>query len=246
MENDFERKYHALEEKHWWFVGRREIILSLVGKYYPGREGIKILEIGCSGGPLLKSLLAQGYSYIYGIDNSREAIRLCKRRGLKNVFLMDGAKLNFNNGEFDLIIASDVLEHIQDDEKAVREWKRILKGGGTIICFVPALKALWSKHDEANEHCRRYRKKDLKNIFAKNDFKIVKASYWNIILFLPVLLYRLLMRFFLKEYSGHQLKKSNYTLNYLLNKFLRIENFFLNIGVSYPIGISVFVIAKKA
>jgi SAM-dependent methyltransferase len=246
MKSDFERKYHALEEKHWWFVGRREIILSLAGKYYPGRERTKILEIGCSGGPLLKSLLSQGYSYIYGIDNSREAIRLCKRRGLKNVFLMDGVKPNFNSEEFDLIIASDVLEHIQDDEKAVKEWKRILKRDGVIICFVPALKALWSKHDEANEHRRRYTKKDLENIFAKNDFKIIKSSYWNIILFLPTFFYRLLTRAFLEEYSSHQLKKSNYILNFLLSKLLRIENFFLNIGVSYPIGISVFVIAKKA
>jgi SAM-dependent methyltransferase len=245
MKSAFEKKYHLLEEKHWWFVGRREIILALAGKYYHGRKKIKILEIGCSGGPLLEILSSHGYSDVVGIDNSKKAILLCKERGFKNVFLMNGVKPHFKDEEFDLIIASDVLEHILDDDNAVKEWKRNLKREGIIICFVPAFRALWSKHDEDNKHCRRYTKRELQNIFAKNDFSILKASYWNIILFFPTLFYRLLMRSFLKRYSGDQLKKSNYVLNHLLSKLLSIENFFLKIGLSYPIGISVFVVAKK-
>jgi len=245
MKVNFEKRYHFLEEKHWWFVGRRELILAFAGKYYPHRKRIKILEIGCSGGPLLKLLLSLGYSRVIGIDNSKEAIQLCKERDLKNVFLMDGAKTHFNSGEFDLIIASDVLEHIRDDENAVKEWRRILKKEGIIICFVPAFKALWSKHDEDNKHWRRYTKKDLEDIFKKNHFKIIRSSCWNIALFLPTLCYRFLTMSFLKGSSTLQLKESNYVLNYLLSKLLSIENFFLNIGANYPIGISVFVIAKK-
>lgn len=245
MRNFFERQYHLLEEKHWWFVGRREIILALVRKCYPDRKRIKILEIGCSGGLLLKSLSSQGYSYIYGIDKSREAIRLCKERGFKDVLLMDGVKPDFNSGEFDLIIASDVLEHIQDDDKAVKEWRRLLKTEGVIICFVPALRALWSKHDEDNGHWRRYTKKELEDMFAKNDFEIIRSSYWNSAIFLPALCYRLLMMSLLKRSSAIQLKKINYLLNYFLIKILSAENFFLNIGANYPIGFSTFVIAKK-
>jgi SAM-dependent methyltransferase len=245
MRNDFEKKYHLLEEKHWWFVGRREIILALARKYYLDRKRIKILEIGCSGGPLLKLLVSRGYSGVVGIDNSKEAIQLCKARGFKDVFLMDGVSPQFDCEEFDLIIASDVLEHIQDEERAVKEWKRVLKKGGIIICFVPALTALWSKHDEDNEHCRRYTKKDLKDIFAKNDFKIIRSSYWNIALFFPMLLYRLVTRTFLKKSLTSQLKESNYALNLFLSKLLLIENFFLAMGINYPIGISVFAVAKK-
>ena len=73
----------------------------------------------------------------------------------------------------------------------------------------------------------------------------MKSSYWNIILFLPALFYRVLAKSFFKESLIDQLKETNYTLNYLLKKILSIENFFLNIGIRYPIGISVFVIAKK-
>jgi SAM-dependent methyltransferase len=245
MKVNFEKKYHSLEEKHWWFVGRREIIVALTRKYRPGGEGIKILEIGCSGGPLLKLLVSLGYSRVVGIDNSKEAIQLCKKRGFKDVFLMDGVSPQFDREDFDLIIASDVLEHILDDDQAVKEWKRILKREGIIICFVPAFKALWSKHDDDNEHQRRYSKKDLEGIFAKNGFKIIRSSYWNITLFLPTLFYRFLARAFLKKSLATQLKKSNYALNLFLSKLLIIENFFLEIGINYPIGISVFAVAKK-
>jgi SAM-dependent methyltransferase len=245
MQSDFENRYHLLEEKHWWFISRREIILALIKKYYHSRKRIKILEIGCSGGPLLNLLSSHGYSQIFGIDISKKAVRLCRARGFKDVFPMNGAKPHFDSGEFDLIIASDVLEHIQDDEKAVKEWRRLLKREGTIICFVPAFESLWSKHDEDNEHCRRYTKTDLEKIFVKNGLKIIRSSYWNIALFLPTLCYRFLMRTFFKQSLIHQLKESNYALNYLLKKILSIENFFLDIGANYPFGISFFAIAKK-
>jgi len=245
MKANFEKKYHLLEKKHWWFVGRREIILTLIRRYYHDKKQIKILEIGCSGGPLLNLLVSQGYAQVFGIDISKKAVQLCKESGFKNVFLMDGTEPHFDGEEFDLIIASDVLEHIQDDEKAVKEWRRLLKKKGVIICFVPAFKFLWSKHDEDNDHCRRYTKKELENTFTNNDFKIIRSSYWNIALFLPTLFYRFLTKTFFKESLIHQLKESNYALNYLLRKLLSMENFFLNIGVNYPIGISVFAIAKK-
>jgi len=245
MEHHFEDIYHSLEENHWWFVGRRELILALARKYYSGRKGIKILEIGCSGGPLLNLLVSQGYHQIFGIDISKKAVQLCKARGFKNVFLMDGANPHFDGEEFDLIIASDVLEHIQDDEKAVKEWRRFLKTEGIIICFVPALRALWSKHDEDNEHWRRYTKKTLQDIFVKNNFTIARSSYWNIALFIPTLFYRFLMRIFFKESAKYQLTENKYALNWLLSKLLRIENFFLIMGVNCPIGVSVFVVAKK-
>jgi len=193
----------------------------------------------------LNLLLSEGYSQIFGIDISKKAIQLCKGRGFINVFLMDGVTPNFESEEFDLIIASDVLEHIKDDEKAVKKWKRILKKGGFIICFAPALRVLWSKHDEDNEHYRRYTKKGLEHIFEKNALKIMRSSYWNIALFLPTLFYRFLTRFFLREFSANQLKENNYLLNFFLNQLLRIENSLLRMGINYPIGISVFIIAQK-
>jgi SAM-dependent methyltransferase len=245
MQNDFERKYHLLEEKHWWFVGRREIVIKLIKKYFPRRHDIKILEIGCSGGPLLNLLLSRGYSQSTGIDISKEAIALCKARGFKNVFLMDGANPHFANEQFDVIIASDVLEHIQNDKRAVLGWQRNLKKGGFLICFVPALNILWSKHDEDNKHYRRYTKKDLEYLFKENGYNIIRSSYWNVALFLPILCYRFLVRTLLNKSSTSQLRYGNNFSNILLIQLLRIENTLLSIGINYPIGVSVFVIAQK-
>jgi SAM-dependent methyltransferase len=245
MRNDFEKKYHLLEEKHWWFVGRREIVLKLIKKIFPRRKDIKILEVGCSGGPLLKLLLSQGYSQSEGIDNSKEAIRLCNERGFKNVFLMDGVNLNFDSEQFDVIIASDVLEHIQNDKRAVKGWQRNLKKGGFIICFVPALSILWSKHDEDNKHYRRYTKKSLKYLFKENGYNIIRSSYWNVALFLPILCYRFLVKTLPSKSSTSQLRDGSNFLNILLIQLLRIENALLSIGINYPIGVSVFVIAQK-
>jgi SAM-dependent methyltransferase len=246
MKIEFERMYHSVEEKHWWFVGRRETILKLIKHNIPQRKDIKILEIGCSGGPLLRLLLSQGYSQVVGIDNSKEAITLCKERGLKNVFIMNGATPHFNNEQFDVIIASDVLEHIQNDKRAIMGWQKILKRGGIIICFVPALRILWSKHDEDNKHYKRYTKKDLEYLFTENNsFTIVRSSYWNIALFLPILFYRFLTKALATKSSTSQLRDGNFFSNILLIQLLRIENALLNIGINYPIGVSVFVIAQK-
>jgi 2-polyprenyl-3-methyl-5-hydroxy-6-metoxy-1,4-benzoquinol methylase len=247
MKTDFERKYHSVEEKHWWFVGRREIILKLIKQKFPQRKDIKILEIGCSGGPLLSLLLSQGYSQVAGIDNSKKAITLCEERGLKNVFFMEGTAPHFDSEQFDVIIASDVLEHIQNGKRAVKAWQRIVKKGGIIICFVPALRILWSKHDEDNKHYKRYTKKNLEYLFAENNsFTIVRSSYWNIALFLPILFFRFFMRLLASKSSASQLRHGNNFINILLIQLLRIENTLLSMGINYPIGVSVFVIAQKA
>jgi len=247
MKADFEEKYHSLEEKHWWFIARREIILKLLGKIAPQRKGVKILEIGCSGGPLIESLVAEGYRDTYGIDVSKEAVQRCREKGLGNVVKMDGAETSFDDEAFDVIIASDVLEHIRDDGTAVAEWKRIVKRGGFLICFVPAFSLLWSKHDESNEHYRRYTKGGLERLFRRNKFSIIRASYWDTTLFFPVLLYRLVLRgACLGTLSANQLNAANHLLNVCLTGLLRIENSLLSRGVNFPFGISVFVIAQRA
>ena len=109
MKKLYEIKYHLLEEKHWWFKGRRDIIFRLIKNL---NKKSKILEIGCSGGPLLKFLNKHGFNNTFGIDISKDAILYCKKKGLENVFFMDGTKTKFKNNFFDLIISSDSLEHI--------------------------------------------------------------------------------------------------------------------------------------
>jgi SAM-dependent methyltransferase len=243
MDETYEAKYHLQEEKHWWFETRRDIIINLLKR--SGRNS-KILEIGCSGGPLIRALNELGYKNVQGIDISRDAIDLCRRREIHDVFVMDGSKPEFEDGQFDIVIASDVLEHIEDEEKALSEWNRILRPAGKLIVFVPAFEILWSKHDAANHHYRRYSKSELIRVLEKAEFEIDRSSYWNFILFFPTTLVRLMQRILSKygQKSGDQLVKLNPVANKILVYLVKSENILLKV-LNFPVGVSVFATASK-
>lgn len=237
-------KYHELEENHWWFVGRRDIIFRLVKDY---RRDMEILEVGCSGGVLIEFLKRQGFTKLHGIDIDEKAIEICRQRGINEVGVADAQETGFKDQQFDVLIASDVLEHIKHEDEALLEWHRILKPGGKLIIFVPAFKFLWSNHDEVNRHFRRYSKSGLIKTLEKNDFKTEKVSYWNFSLFFPISLVRLSQ----KILSGKRKRVSDqlYELNTFVNKtlayMLKLENKFLSTGITLPVGVSLFIIERK-
>ncbi len=244
MELSYASKYHRLEEDHWWFSARRDMIYKLIKNYHRDSE---ILEIGCSGGPLIKFLKGQGFNNIQGIDINEAAIEICKQKGINNVRVADARKTGFKDQQFDIVIASDVLEHIKDEAEAASEWRRILKPGGKLFIFVPAFKFLWSKHDEVNCHYRRYTKSALINVLGGYGFKINRSSYWNICLFLPVAIIRILQRVFAMKTrkTGDQLQETNPVINKIFGYLLRFENKLLASGINYPFGISVFAVAER-
>lgn len=207
----------------------------------------KILEIGCSGGPLIRALNSLGYKNVYGIDISQDAVDLCKRKGIRNINLMDGSRTDFDDGQFEVIIASDVLEHIKDEQNALSEWNRILKPTGLLIVFVPAFESLWSKHDEANQHYRRYSKSGLLRALESANFEVRRSSYWNFILFFPTCLVRLIQRISLNGWQsrkGDQHLEINTLVNEILVRLVKAENQLLSV-VNFPVGVSVFATARK-
>ncbi|MFH1685461.1 MAG: class I SAM-dependent methyltransferase [Candidatus Micrarchaeota archaeon] len=239
MDKQYEKKHHALEKTHWWFIARRNMIHRMLKKT---DKKTRILDLGCCGGSLLLSLQKQGFSNLHGIDLSENAIKLCKSRGLPNVFLMNGEKMKFNNNSFDIVLVSDVLEHIQDDAAAIAESFRILKPSGKLIVFVPAFDFLWSGHDEVLAHHRRYSAKTLNEKLMSAGFLIRRTSYWNFFLFIPTLLLKFIQKFSRK--TTDQLYESNSIVNFILIKLLFFENFLLE-HINFPFGVSVFSIAEK-
>jgi SAM-dependent methyltransferase len=251
MKQAYEAQYHLLEETHWWFLGRRQIVRSLVHSsalQLKADRHCHILEIGCSGGPLLKQLQADGYDQVTGIDISPDAIELCRQRGLIGTQVMDAQKTTFDDGSFDVIIASDVLEHLADAPQALREWHRLLRPGGRLIVFVPAFMFLWSRHDEANNHFRRYRRTELKHRLIQCGFFVQRSSYWNFSLFLPVALIRWVKRRFggTTETTAHgDLEKPSCLINWLLSTLLSFENQLIRAGLNWPCGVSVMAVGQK-
>ncbi|MDD4604648.1 MAG: class I SAM-dependent methyltransferase, partial [Bacteroidales bacterium] len=163
---------------------------------------------------------------------------------LKNVLVKDGENTGFEDGKFDLIIASDILEHIKNEEEALLEWYRILRPGGKLILFVPAFNFLWSSYDEFNFHYRRYTKSYFLKKIVKAGFKVELTSYWNFILFLPIALVRIGTRLLNTRSRPDRIFEINRYVNRLLLYLIRFENWLLGL-IRLPIGVSLFAVVKK-
>jgi trans-aconitate methyltransferase len=243
VKDEFENLYHQVETEHFWFKSRRRYINSLLRHEAKDKS---VLDIGCSSGILLNELHALGFSKsnLYGVDISEKAIENCKKNGIENSFVMDGAKIELNR-QFDIIIASDCLEHIENDAEALSNWYSQLKKNGTLYIFVPAFMALWSQHDLVNMHYRRYTKRELVSKLKQSHFKIHKSSYWNFLLFIPLIIVRPLSNLFSKNkqnVSGNLDKPGAF--NKLLFHIINTENKILKV-FNFPFGVSTFCIAKK-
>ncbi|MBI3335408.1 MAG: class I SAM-dependent methyltransferase [Candidatus Portnoybacteria bacterium] len=245
MDKDFEQLYLRAPENHWWLKSRREAILGMIKHCH---RNSRIIEIGCGGGALLSDLRRIGFNNITGVDNSAEAINACKGKGLRDVYQLDGAKLDFRDNSFDMVVASDVLEHIEDDTLALKEWHRILSTKGLVIIFVPAFSFLWSKHDELNHHYRRYTRRMLCDRLEKTGFKIERSGYWSILLFMPLCLARFVENFFGRNFVKTLPQKKSISvdiLNSLLSGLMGIENYALFKGIDFPFGASFYAISRK-
>ncbi|MFC7358424.1 class I SAM-dependent methyltransferase [Jejudonia soesokkakensis] len=241
MKANFEKKYHEIETEHFWFKSRRRYIRDLLNSL---PRDAKILDIGCSSGILLNELLEDGFKKenLYGIDVSEKAIANAKANGLVHVFVMDAEKIALEV-EFDVVIASDCLEHLKNDVVALQNWYNLVSLRGQIMVFVPAFMSLWSPHDEVNLHYRRYTLSQLKSKMQEAGFRISKASYWNFLLFTPVYLARKLRNLSNKKNTTGDLGGIP-KANGLLFKIINAENKLLQ-RVSFPFGVSTFCIARK-
>ncbi|OGX88381.1 class I SAM-dependent methyltransferase [Hymenobacter glacialis] len=250
MDLTYEAKYHQLEEQHWWFASRRDAVYDLV-KSLNLSASAAILEIGCSGGPLMQRLRTAGYTDITGIDVSEPAIELAQARGVPHVSVMDGAALEFGDARFDLVIASDVLEHIGDEGKALREWARVLKPGGQLLVFVPAHAYLWSEHDVVNHHFRRYSRHGLVAALTQAGLRAQRSSFWNAAMYFPTAALRLGRRLLAGPASSEPKAGATGDLhhfagpaNTLLLLWVKAENRLLRY-FNLPLGVSVFALAQK-
>ena len=242
MKKDFEKAYHEIEMQHFWLRARRNYILNAL---YKADRSSTILDIGCSSGILLGQLSQIGFKpeNLYGIDISEKAINNSQKSNLRNTFVMDAQSIVLNQ-KFDIIIASDCLEHLEDDERALRNWSKLLKPQGIAYIFVPAFMSLWSEHDEANMHFRRYGRSELSEKLKNNGFEVIKSGFWNFFLFMPLYLVRLMSRVKPSKHreSGDILRLP--PLNNYLFGILNFENKLLKY-INFPFGVSSFAIAKK-
>lgn len=236
--------FYKLEDKHWWFQARKEILLRLIDKYCKPSSQAKVLDIGCGTGMVLKYLAK--YGEVWGIDNSPKAVEYAKIRAPNAKIILGELPKKMPAERFDLITALDFLEHIEDDERFLESISDLLNDKGLLVITVPAFQFLWTGHDEMNLHKRRYTKRVLKEKIERIGLKIEKISYYNTILFVPIVLAKIS-----KKLSPWHKKNSHFGKNppsLFINNILKIifsfEKYFLPF-INFPFGISIIAIVQK-
>ena len=233
-------KMFKMEDKHFWFIGKRYFVDSILLKYKSQIHNI--LDLGSGTGGMTKHM--QKYGSVAGIENYDYAIKLAKSKGL-SIKKGDLNKFKVKDNSFDLVTIFDVLYHqnINNEGEIVRRSYKALKKGGLLLITDSALEILTSKHDVVTQGKRRYSLNQMRQIIENQNFKIIKASYIYFFIF-PIVF---LKRFVLDKIVGKDssdVKPVSYFLNKLLLSIIKIESIFLEY-TSFPIGSSVILLATK-
>jgi SAM-dependent methyltransferase len=202
----------------------------------------RILDAGCGTGGNLSMLRSFGEVDAIEMDDRAREIAIAK--GIARVVpgqLPDD--LPFHENRFDLVVLLDVLEHVMEDEAALISLRRLLKPSGYLLVTVPAFPFLWSRHDEAHHHHRRYRMEELRGKVEKTGMEIVYASYFNTLLFPLIAAVRLFGRL-LKGQGRDDLALPNPWVNRMLYAFFSSERVLLG-KLALPFGVSALVVARK-
>ena len=246
MRLDLYEHLYKKEDNYWWFCGRRMFVNTLLTGLHPvqGATLLKILDAGCGTGRQMEEL--KKYGQVFGFDISDEALNFCQKRGLQNIVKADlNQPLPYPNESFDLITALDVLEHIENDQFALSELKRVLKIGGHLIISVPAHPFLWSYWDKSIHHQRRYTKKELEEKLKKAGFNIIRLSYIHFLIFLPTIIIRWTRGLFFgqREKTTSDFIRLPAFLNMFMIKSYEVENSFFR-KINLPIGLSLVALVK--
>lgn len=232
-----------IEASHWWFAGRRRLLareLDALG----AKQTWRVLDIGSGTGGNLRLLSERAFAARFGMDSSLAAASLCAKKRLGAVTLGDATKLPFPDGAFDLVLAMDVLEHVERDDLAAAEIRRVLTPGGSAIVTVPAFDALWGPQDDLSHHLRRYRIGPFCALLEGGGLRLRRAYHFNFILFFPILVARRLL-----SAAKVRLRSENEVNSPAINAVLkRLFAFDVDWAAKLrlPFGVSILAVADRA
>lgn len=223
------RKLADLEDTHWWYRERRHLLARQVRAMSPGRA----LDIGAAAGGNTRVLLDRGWDAI-ALEYSEDGSRMARERGVP-VVRADALILPLPDACLDLVVAYDVLEHIEDDDRAVQELCRVLRPGATALIAVPADPRLWSAHDEAVGHFRRYTRTTLLPLLERNGMEVTGVESWNVLLRPVVAWHR-------RSSTGSDQERMSPVVNLGLRAIVATERF---LPVKSRAGVSLLVRAHR-
>jgi len=183
-------RFFHLGEEYFWLSGQNTLVErqlkpcleAVARKAAPG--AIRILDLGCGPGNTLTRF--SRYGNVYGLDSSPHALSFTRSRGVKRIFSGECTAIPIASASFDCVLALDVLEHIADDESAMREIARVLRPGGLFFFTVPAFMSLWRYHDVMYGHHRRYTKAEFTEKVMRAGLEISSCHFFKCIFFPPL------------------------------------------------------------
>jgi SAM-dependent methyltransferase len=243
MDETLMQQTFAVDEHHWWYRGRRRIIRAELERLpLPARADV--LDAGCGSGRTMQELV--DFGTVSGIELNEDAAALARSRGHGEVKVGRLEELPWPDGGFDLITCLDVIEHTPDDRMALAELLRVCRPGGWLLVTVPAYPALWSLHDEANHHYRRYSRAALAGAATSAGWTVTRVSSFNSVLLAPAAAVRLAQRRFGAQ-DGHSsdLAIGPAWLNDVLEAPLAMEANWLSRGHTLPFGLSLVAVLRR-
>lgn len=242
-----------IERSHWWFRGRRQVLLAALERLDIRAE--RVLDCGCGAGSNLDVLASRlPDARILGIDVEKDPLEFCHAQRTMPVAQADASSLPFEDDSFDLVAALDTIEHVEDDSLALSELHRVCRPGGTLFLTVPAFESLWGNIDEVSHHFRRYRRAPLLERVRAAGFEVRLVRYFNSFLFPPIAAVRLGTRLArrlrgVRPVSGQETLRSDFDLvkdgplNELLAHVLGAERHLL--GQRLPFGVSLLLVGRR-
>ncbi len=240
MDKQIYQKMREVENEHWWFVGRRRIVESVIQSMSLPKAA-HILDAGCGTGGNLAML--NQYGEVKGMEMNDDAREYASSLQLGEILpghLPDTIPHPANS--FDLIVLLDVLEHIDDDRASLEALNARLAEGGRILLTVPAFQLLWGPHDEAHHHKRRYTATQLKQTAKAADLELEYISYFNTWLFPLIAMTRFIQRW--KSESEAEINLPSRPINHVLTRLFASERIFIP-GSRLPFGVSLLAVLKS-
>jgi SAM-dependent methyltransferase len=243
MESSTYRKMRALEESHWWFIARRNIIEAVIRRLHLPEEA-RLLEVGCGTGGNLR-MLGQ-FGHLICVEHDAMAAQQARDRSSAPVLSgsLPDALPQFETG-FDLVLALDVIEHVEQDEASLKSLAALLKPAGRLLVTVPAFNFLWSQHDDESHHRRRYRKRDLRRLGRAAELRLDYLSYFNFWLFPAVAVVRLVRKVLPYKETWQDMRPPGPVINELLKWVFSGERHVVG-RHSLPFGVSLIAVFAHA
>lgn len=244
MQDQAYEAMQTMQDRHWWWRGMRRLYQTALYRFGSPGPACRVIDVGCGFGANLEVLGQTGA--VVGVDVSLEALQSIRQRPTLGLVQAQADALPFRAGTFDTVALLAIVEHVDHDERVLSEAYRVARPGGIHILLTSAFMLLWSHHDVANNHRRRYYARQIDDLQRTAGWRVLHTSYVNAFLFPAVAAVRILQRRTKpKDASDYDMGPNLGPLNWVMAALLGLEAWLIARQVRLPFGVDVFSVGQR-